>query len=80
MHTRTAPIPPEIYTPCAWDRSRRGFGNTTTRRDALGLVAGTQLREGLEQTVSWARGTLSPINRCMAQHLEHLPQIRPLVS
>ena len=51
-----------------WDHSIKRFGSTQKARHALGFEAGTDLRDGLAQTVIWMREEIDLIDRCIARH------------
>jgi len=62
------PTPVVVRPARDWDRSGRRFGSTDKSRRALGFIAGTDLRQGLESTVAWTIANRAIIERCIAQH------------
>ena len=62
------PTPVDLRPARDWDRSGKRFGSTGKSKRELGFEARVSLREGLPQTVAWARDNRERIARCMAQH------------
>jgi nucleoside-diphosphate-sugar epimerase len=67
------PTPIALAPARDWDRSGRRFGATGKAREALGFVAQTSLREGLERTIAWTRENREMIRRAMLQHRQFMP-------
>lgn len=70
------PTPPDVEPPRDWDRSGRRYGDPAKSKAKIGFVAGTDHREGLRRTIAWTKDNLATIKRCMAQHAEHVPDVR----
>lgn len=73
----TAPV--ELLPARDWDRSGRRFGDPTKAREKLGFAASVDIEQGVERTVSWTKGNLDEIRRCMRQHVAFLPEIKKYV-
>jgi UDP-glucose 4-epimerase len=71
------PTPIALKPARDWDHSGQRYGSTEKARRELGFEAGTSLREGLERTIDWTRENLEWIERCMANHAEHMPELQP---
>jgi nucleoside-diphosphate-sugar epimerase len=67
------PTPIALAPARDWDRSGRRFGATEKAREALGFVAETPLREGLERTIAWTRENREAIRRAMLRHRHFVP-------
>jgi nucleoside-diphosphate-sugar epimerase len=55
-----------------WDHSGKRFGSTEKSRRELGFEAQVSLGDGLAATVEWTKRNRGLIERCMAQHDEHM--------
>ena len=51
-----------------WDRSGRRFGATEKSEAHLSFRAGTEMREGLRQTIEWTKNNQDRIQACIDQH------------
>jgi UDP-glucose 4-epimerase len=72
---------PIALTPARdWDHSGQRYGSTDKARAELGFEAQTPLREGLERTIEWTQDNLDRIERCMARHAEHMPELQPALA
>jgi nucleoside-diphosphate-sugar epimerase len=69
------PTPPSVQPARDWDRSGRRYGDPKKSREKLGFVANTSLEEGLSATIGWTKKNIELIKRCMAQHLDHVPEV-----
>lgn len=68
-----------------WDRSGNRYGSPEKAASALGFLATTDLRTGLERTIAWTRENMPAIDRCVLRHRERMPQgsldfLRPVES
>jgi UDP-glucose 4-epimerase len=69
------PTPIALAPARDWDHSGQRFGSVDKARRELGFEASTELRDGLERTISWTRENLDWIERCMARHAERMPEL-----
>lgn len=65
----------ELGPPRDWDRSGRRFGSTEKAEAELGFVAGTDLEEGLAQTIAWTRENLDRVEASMARHDDRMATV-----
>ncbi len=68
--------PAAIEPPRDWDRSGRRYGDPFKSQKKLGFAAGTGLSDGLARTIAWTNDNLETIKTCMAQHADHVPEVR----
>jgi nucleoside-diphosphate-sugar epimerase len=66
------PVPPVDVPGRPWDRSGRRYGSTAKARQALGYTTSVGIETGLHRTVEWTNASLPRIERCIAQHRDHL--------
>jgi nucleoside-diphosphate-sugar epimerase len=62
----------EVAPKRAWDHSGKRYGSVDRARHALGFTAGTDLREGLQQTIAWTQKNLALIEACIGRHQPRL--------
>jgi UDP-glucose 4-epimerase len=57
-----------------WDHSGKRYGAVDKAKHDLDFEVRTELRAGLERTITWTRQHLGLIERCIARHQVHLNQ------
>ncbi len=69
----TGNLTPITLTPARdWDRSGKRHADVSRAQGELGFKVSVELRDGLEQTISWTRGNEDRIARCVSRHSERL--------
>ena len=56
--------------PRSWDHSGRRFGSSHKAETEIGFKAEYDLKFGIEETVSWTKSKIGPIESCISKHLE----------
>ncbi|MDQ3141203.1 MAG: NAD-dependent epimerase/dehydratase family protein [Bacteroidota bacterium] len=55
-----------------WDHSIKRFGSTEKSKNELGFAATTQIKEGLQKTISWTVEHLEEIDRTILKHSDRI--------
>lgn len=70
------PTPYDLKPKRDWDTSGKRFGDPTKSREKLGFEAQVSIDEGLKRTVEWTKANMPTIQRCMAQHVHFVPEVK----
>ena len=54
----------------SWDHSGRRYGSSEKAEKEIGFKAVYDLKSGIEETVSWTKSKIGPIQNCISKHLE----------
>tara|TARA_R110002072_G_scaffold1029_11_gene8568 strand:+ start:2951 stop:4021 length:1071 start_codon:yes stop_codon:yes gene_type:complete len=70
------PTPYDLKPKRDWDTSGKRFGDPSKSREKLGFEAQVSIDEGLKRTVEWTKENMPTIQRCMAQHVHFVPEVK----